>query len=188
MSSRFRAASAALLGLLLLTACEREERQLQGAPRPQTGPGDITLTDLYAGAPAPPPPDPRAQMYEGNAFHISQGQKYYQWYNCSGCHFNGGGGIGPALMDDVWRYGSSMEQIHATIVQGRPNGMPSFRAKIPDAQIWEIAAYVRTLSANAPKDATSARTDDMQSTTPRNQENAQRPTPSDPAAVQVPAQ
>jgi cytochrome c oxidase cbb3-type subunit 3 len=50
-------------------------------------------------------------------------------------------------MDDQWTYGGRIDQIHASIVQGRPNGMPSWRGKIPDTQIWEIAAYVRSLSA-----------------------------------------
>jgi cytochrome c oxidase cbb3-type subunit 3 len=54
-------------------------------------------------------------------------------------------------MDDLWIYGSAPDNLFATIVEGRPNGMPSFRDKIPDDQIWEIAAYVRTLSGNAPK-------------------------------------
>ena len=34
------------------------------------------------------------------------------------------------------------------IVEGRPNGMPSFRGKIPDQQIWQLAAYVRAMSGN----------------------------------------
>jgi cytochrome c oxidase cbb3-type subunit 3 len=54
-------------------------------------------------------------------------------------------------MDGQWRYGGRVAQIHASIAQGRPNGMPSFAGKIPDDQIWQIAAYVRTLSGNAPK-------------------------------------
>jgi len=183
MSSRFLLAS--LIAALALASCEREERKLQGGP--ETTPADVTLTDLYAGQNAPPPKDPRASEYEGNAFHIAQGQRYFQWFNCSGCHANGGGGMGPPLMDDQWRYGDSIEQIHATIVQGRPNGMPSFREKIPDAQVWEIAAYVRSLSGNAPKDAVPSRMDSMQNTDALTQMDKMTPK-SDSAAVQVPAQ
>ena len=70
--------------------------------------------------------------------------------NCTGCHAHGGGAIGPPLMDDSWIYGSHPDQIFATIVEGRPNGMPSFRGKLPDYEIWQLAAYVRSLSgANA---------------------------------------
>ena len=39
--------------------------------------------------------------------------------------------------------------------------MPSFRGKIPDNQIWQLAAYVRSLSGNVPKDAAPGRNDDL---------------------------
>ena len=182
MSSRFLLASAALLAL---AGCEREERSTSGPPEASP---QVTTTDLYAGQPSPHTPDPRAREYEGNAFHIAQGQRYYTWYNCVGCHANGGGGMGPALMDDQWRYGGEIEQIHATIVQGRPNGMPSFREKIPEQQVWQIAAYVRALSANTAEDATPSRNDAMQSIPPLNQMDPTPPRPSDSAAAQVPAQ
>ena len=57
-------------------------------------------------------------------------------------------------MDQQWIYGGALDQIHASIVQGRPNGMPSWGRKIPDAQIWEIAAYVKSLSAPNAADGT----------------------------------
>jgi hypothetical protein len=37
-----------------------------------------------------------------------------------------------ALIDDEWIYGSSSPQIVATLIQGRPNGMPSFRNKLTE--------------------------------------------------------
>ena len=64
-------------------------------------------------------------------------------------------------MDDVWLYGGELEHIYASIMQGRPNGMPSFRHRIPEQQVWEIAAYVRSLSGNVPKDAAPGRADQM---------------------------
>ena len=57
--------------------------------------------------------------------------------------------MGPPLIDDKWIYGSDPDQIFATIMQGRPNGMPSFRGKIPDYQVWQLAAYVRSLGGLA---------------------------------------
>lgn len=84
--------------------------------------------------------------YDGNEQAVQAGRQLYAAMNCVGCHANGGGGMGPALMDDAWIYGSSIEHIVATIREGRPNGMPSFRGRIPDEQIWQIAAYVRSLS------------------------------------------
>jgi len=90
--------------------------------------------------------DPRAAQYYDNAEAVNTGRRLFQQYNCSGCHSNGGGGMGPALMDGQWIYGGRLTQIHQTLVEGRPNGMPSWGGKIPDKQLWQIAAYVRSLS------------------------------------------
>ena len=54
--------------------------------------------------------------------------------------------MGPPLMDDQWIYGSAPANIVATILEGRPNGMPAFRGKIPDHQAMQLAAYVRSIS------------------------------------------
>jgi cytochrome c oxidase cbb3-type subunit 3 len=90
--------------------------------------------------------DPRAAAYYNNAEAVNTGKRLFQQYNCSGCHSNGGGGMGPDLMDDVWIYGGRLEQIHQTLVDGRPNGMPSWGNKVPDQQLWQLAAYVRSMS------------------------------------------
>lgn len=142
-----RLAALALIGALALSACDRQHRAAANAPADEGGGQPVTVTTLFPGGGKAPPEDPRGKIYDGNAFHIAEGKRYFGWYNCSGCHFNGGGGIGPALMDDQWIYGGRIDQIYNSIVEGRPNGMPSWRGKIPDAQVWEIAAYVRSLSA-----------------------------------------
>jgi cytochrome c oxidase cbb3-type subunit 3 len=87
---------------------------------------------------------------------IEAGKQLFSAMNCIGCHFNGGGGMGPPLMDNVWIYGGSIENIGASIREGRPNGMPSFRGFLPDEQIWQLAAYVRSLSQPPPSNASSA--------------------------------
>ena len=144
----------ALAALVALagTGCERERREYAShGPATTPPPEAVRLGTLQPGVPRPAAVDPHGRHFEGNAYHVNQGQQLYKWFNCTGCHANGGGAIGPALMDAEWRYGGSIEQIHASIAQGRPNGMPSFRGKIPDDQMWEIAAFVRTMSGNAPK-------------------------------------
>jgi cytochrome c oxidase cbb3-type subunit 3 len=90
--------------------------------------------------------DPRALAYYDNAEAVNTGKRLFSQYNCSGCHSSGGGGMGPDLMDDVWIYGGRLEQIHQTLVEGRPNGMPSWGGKVPDEQLWQLSAYVRSLS------------------------------------------
>jgi cytochrome c oxidase cbb3-type subunit 3 len=74
--------------------------------------------------------------------------------------------MGPALMDDEWRYGSRIDQIAATIAEGRPNGMPAWRGKLTDDQIWKLAAYVRSLAGLPSKDAVSSRSEEMSNSTP----------------------
>ena len=151
------------LTVLTLTACEREDREYRANPVTAESEEKIALSPLSAG---PNPPFERrsgmGQDYEENAFHVSQGKKLYVWFNCNGCHANGGGGSGPPLMDDRWSYGGQIENIVQTIREGRPNGMPSFRGRIPDDQIWQIAAYVRSMGRSVRQDVAPAREDDMQ--------------------------
>jgi len=90
--------------------------------------------------------DPHAAPYYDNAQAVVEGKRLFNQYNCVGCHSNGGGGMGPDLMDNQWIYGDRLEQIHQTLVEGRPNGMPSWGGKIPDPQLWALAAYVRSMS------------------------------------------
>ena len=78
-------------------------------------------------------------------------------------------------MDDKWIYGSQPDNLFATIVEGRPNGMPSFRGKLPDYQIWQLAAYVRSLSGQVPKDAAPGRNDNMQVKEPENSKDKEKP-------------
>jgi cytochrome c oxidase cbb3-type subunit 3 len=156
-------ATAPLLSLLLLlSACQREERPLE-SPLPRSENDDqITMSSNHPGSGGPQAATSgTASKYDKSAYQVAEGKRLFAWFNCSGCHFNGGGGMGPALMDDKWIYGSSIENIAASIREGRPNGMPTFRGLIPEEQIWQIAAYVRSLGGNVSKDVAPSRNDDM---------------------------
>jgi cytochrome c oxidase cbb3-type subunit 3 len=144
-------------------ACEREERRFQPAPAASDG-GGVRAVDLQPGlVPSAGIPRPLGHSpYEQNAYGVSQGKTLYNQFNCSGCHSQGGGGMGPPLMDGEWIYGSSPENIFQTIVEGRPNGMPAFGGKIVSDQVWQIVAYVRSMSGLLRKDVAPGRTDDMQ--------------------------
>ena len=142
--------------LLTVVACEREQRRFTEVP-PERGGNAERLVSLV---PGPYKTDVRVKgPYSYNAYGIAEGQRLYTWFNCAGCHSHGGGGMGPPLMDSRWRYGSDPENIFATITEGRPNGMPSFRGKIPEYQVWQLVAYVQSMSGNVPKDAAPGRTD-----------------------------
>ncbi len=56
---------------------------------------------------------------------------------------------------------ASLSQIFASIQQGRPNGMPSFRGKLTNDQIWQLVAYVRSLSGMGRRDVRGGRDDAM---------------------------
>jgi cytochrome c oxidase cbb3-type subunit 3 len=128
-----------LLSLLLLGGCEREKREFE----------------------TPPPSNPPGEHYERSAWHVAQGKRLYEWMNCVGCHAQGGGGMGPALMDPQWIYGGKLQQIYSTIRDGRKNGMPAWRNRMTDEQIWEVAAYVRSLGRYVRKDVAPSRDDGM---------------------------
>ncbi len=89
--------------------------------------------------------------YAGDREAILDGARLYDWYNCSGCHAGGGGGMGPPLMDAHWIYGNQPVNIYDTIYEGRANGMPAFGGLIPEPQIWKIAAYVSSMEQAAAK-------------------------------------
>jgi cytochrome c oxidase cbb3-type subunit III len=177
---------AVAFGLLLTAGCERERREYHAAPTTAAAPHP-RLSTAQPGGRLTDPLDPIGLHYENNAYHITQGGRLFRWFNCNGCHGNGGGSIGPALMDAQWRYGGRIDQIHATILEGRPNGMPSWRGKLTDQQAWQLAAYVRALSGNVRKDAAPSRRDAMAATPPLTQMPKQPPRNNDPSAQTVPS-
>jgi cytochrome c oxidase cbb3-type subunit 3 len=69
--------------------------------------------------------------------------------------------MGPPLMDAEWIYGSEPANIFATIAEGRPNGMPAFRERLSNDQIWRLVSYVRSMSGLLSKDTEPARDDAM---------------------------
>jgi cytochrome c oxidase cbb3-type subunit 3 len=152
--------------LALNAACAREERPFKDLNLGASSTQLESQTTLHAGP--VPPPTGGASPFQGNGWGISEGKTLYTQYNCSGCHANGGGAIGPALMDDEWRYGYAPANIYSTIIEGRPNGMPSFRNKMPDYQVWQLVSYVLSMSGQSPIDAASGRSDHMQSRRPEN--------------------
>jgi cytochrome c oxidase cbb3-type subunit 3 len=161
-----------VLLLCALPACEREARPFQervskaSTQRPMG-------TDLYAGPQRPA--TPAISPFQENAYGIAEGKRLFDQFNCSGCHAHGGGGMGPPLMDSEWIYGAHPANIFASIVEGRANGMPSWRGKIPDTQVWQLVAYVQSMSGNAPVPTLPGRSDHMRYSTPENARRAETP-------------
>ena len=161
-----------LFASFVLSGCQREVRPFQDAvaaastQRPMGG-------DLFPGAQKPPTPE--NSPFQENAYGIAEGKRLFDQYNCSGCHSHGGGGMGPALMDDQWLYGIHPANIFESIVEGRPNGMPSWRNKIPDTQVWQLVAFIQSMSGHAPIDSLPGRGDHMRYSTPENARAAATP-------------
>lgn len=154
---------AAVLLAAILSACQRETRDLRLDPPALAALDEVALMpDLIAGA----PPDAYVAMdrsYERNAFQLSQGKRLYTWFNCKGCHADGGGAAGPAFLDGWWRYGPNPVSIFVSIRDGRPHGMPPFRDRMTAEQIWQLTGYVQTIGAYSAKTAAPGRNDEMQS-------------------------
>jgi cytochrome c oxidase cbb3-type subunit 3 len=144
------------LTLVAVSACEREARPFR----------DARVASVDSSNP-----------YQGNAWGIAEGKRLYENFNCVGCHAHGGGGMGPALMDAEWIYGSEPPRIFQSIVEGRPNGMPPFGDKVVAPQIWQLVAYVRSLSGQAPMAALPGRSDHLSPGAAENQRPAETPMP-----------
>jgi cytochrome c oxidase cbb3-type subunit III len=125
---------------------------LQQAPNPtqETRAGgvgkllEVPITSLFPGS-VPKPPEFAKPEEDFQA--VVRGMTHFSAFGCAGCHApNGGGGMGPALSNRNFIYGGSPGHIYLSIVQGRPRGMPSYGKTLPDTVIWDLAAYIRTIS------------------------------------------
>lgn len=87
---------------------------------------------------------------EHNAAAATEGAGQYQAF-CVACHGPDGTGnplLGaPDLTNDIWLYGSSLEQIAHTVRHGRNGNMPAHADILSEEKIHILAAYVTSLSA-----------------------------------------
>jgi cytochrome c oxidase cbb3-type subunit 3 len=163
----------AAVAIVAVVACEREARRYNDRPAGAQE-SAVRVTSLEPGAPSPA--DDTDSPYQENAWGISEGKRLYSAFNCAPCHAtNGGGAIGPALIDDKWIYGGRGEQIYATISQGRPNGMPSFGGHVQSQQIWQLVAYVQAMSGQVEASTATSRNDDQMAALPESRASRQKP-------------
>lgn len=138
---RARSILAAVSLVLWTPGCKGWSRE----PEPRANvPGDRLYAPIQPGAPRPVPV--AISPFEGDARSIDDGERLFSWFNCASCHSPGGGGaIGPPLFDDEWIYGGDPRSIYESIVEGRPDGMPTWGGKIPEEQVWKLVAYIRSM-------------------------------------------
>ena len=90
--------------------------------------------------------------YAGDPGALAEGRKLYSANGCSACHgLRGGGGMGKAILDDTWVFGSDDETLYR-LMKGQisQQTMPKTWAALPDEEIWKMLAYVRSLYKGDP--------------------------------------
>jgi cytochrome c oxidase cbb3-type subunit 3 len=173
-----RAFLACAIAAIALAACDREARRFVKPVKDSHPVAKAEgLAELQPGQAGPgmKPAGAAGGYDEKSAYELAQGKQWFRWYNCVGCHAQGGGAIGPALMDDQWIYGDKPEDIFKTIMDGRPNGMPSFRGRIPEGQAWQLVAYVRSMSGLVSEDAAPNRSEGLAGAPPESRRKPKRP-------------
>ena len=100
---------------------------------------------------------------------VQSGQKLYMSYACSGCHGGtGGGGMCPALTNDIWVYGGDDDTLFRLVTYGSEalqskgysrkaqenvvGAMPAMGQIVKtDDDLWRILAFVRANYHGAPE-------------------------------------
>ncbi len=143
--------AASTAALLLAAGCENPSHDQSAQNPPSSGIAKSGMLPMNGGGVRPGIHPAvvygnRTNPHATDASAISQGRQLFVAYNCSGCHGGrAGGGMGPSLRDSLWLYGDSDTQLFATIIEGRPAGMPAWGGKSPENQIWQLVSYIRTL-------------------------------------------
>lgn len=174
---------------LCITACEREQRRFSelaafsalAMAQPHSG-----LQPAHTSEDGELPRNarvPSAGLYDRNAYAIGEGKHLFIAFNCNGCHGQGGGGEGPSLMDNRYRYGSEPGNLFASVVEGRPNGMPSFRGKLTQQQAWQLVSFLRALGGMVALDAQTGRSDALSGHMPEAMLKHRGPPPPRPEGV-----
>ena len=122
------------------------------------GPGELPTErwadDMTAWWQAHPPPklaseDELEAMAEDPAF-VAAGQAIFQ-VRCISCHaMDGGGLVGPNLTDEFTVYGYERAQIVGVVFHGTKNGMLAWKDQLSLEQVYQVAAYARTLRGTTP--------------------------------------
>ena len=94
----------------------------------------------------------KLNKYNGKPDAITEGRALFLKYGCSACHgVGGGGGMGPPLTDDVWKFGSSDEVLYKLIKGQIPEAtMPKVGEQLTDDEVWKVIAYIRSVYAGDP--------------------------------------
>src|SRR5262245_679903 len=115
----------------------------------------IVLAATTAFAAGQPQPRPTRNPLEGNQLAISNGGAMFR-NRCAGCHGpDARGYLGPDLTG-VWENGRTDDKIFDIVRRGVPGTEmpPSDPQRVPDRDIWQTLAYLKTKTAVPPAPAT----------------------------------
>ncbi len=89
--------------------------------------------------------------YLSDATSLEAGKKIFVTA-CAACHAaDGGGTVGPNLVDDYWLHGGSLSDIFKSIKYGWPEkGMKSWKDDYSPVQIAQITSYIKSLKGTKP--------------------------------------
>ncbi len=101
---------------------------------------------------SPQPTFKKLNPFTSNADMIAVGKTLYVQIGCQGCHGGGGGGgMAASLIDDSWKFGSDDEVLYKLIKGQIPEQtMPIVYSTLPDEQVWQLLAFIRTLYIGDP--------------------------------------
>jgi putative heme-binding domain-containing protein len=100
------------------------------------------------------PPDaklPEKNPLEGDADAIKNGMGNFR-SRCADCHGMDARGVRSPDLTQVWASGRTDDGLFRTIRYGVPNTEMAANPRLPDHEIWQLLAYLRTLAAPAPSD------------------------------------
>jgi cytochrome c(L) len=98
---------------------------------------------------------PQKNPYTGNAAAIAEGKELYKKMNCYGCHgMQGGGGMGPSLIDEAWKTGEGSDLNLLDQIRNGKGQMPPYKTMVSDDQAWKLIAFIRSLYKGDPKKIT----------------------------------
>jgi cytochrome c oxidase cbb3-type subunit 3 len=152
----------ASVALFFLGGCEREQRDVRLDPPIASALDEVSVMPSGIGGAPPQIYSALDKPYISNAYNLAQGKRLYDWFGCRECHADGQGRIGPPLLDGWWQYGPDVVSMYVSIRDGRPGGMPSFRNKLTNEQLWQLTGYIQILGAYSAKAAAPSRDDKVQ--------------------------
>lgn len=104
------------------------------------------VSETAASVPPSPPPATRVALtqdfptYTDTSSEVAEGARLFSYQRCAECHSDAGVILGAG--------NGNIDVIATAIRDGSVNGMPRYGGKLTDAQIWQLAAFVKALDTS----------------------------------------